>query len=95
MTAVAQPGSRRTEIHDVQPGGGLRLHVREWGRSDGPRILFIHGWSQNPLGAQTRSSRRGFVFVEEATEEVAPPDLRRRKGRCGHASDSAVAIRRA
>jgi hypothetical protein len=47
------------------------------------------------LCAQTRSSRRGFVFVEEATEEVAPPDLRRRKGRFGHASDSAVAIRRA
>jgi pimeloyl-ACP methyl ester carboxylesterase len=46
MTAVA---SGRTEIHDVQGGGGLRLHVREWGRVDGPPILFIHGWSQNHL----------------------------------------------
>jgi collagenase-like PrtC family protease len=26
-------------------------------------------------GAQTRSSRRGFVFVEQAAEEVAPPDV--------------------
>ncbi len=25
---------------------GLRLHVREGGVSDGPPILFIHGWSQ-------------------------------------------------
>jgi non-heme chloroperoxidase len=49
MTAVAQPGSGRMEIHEVQGGGGLRLHVREWGRSDGPPILFIHGWSQNHL----------------------------------------------
>ncbi len=30
-------------------GGGLRLHVREWGKADGPPILFIHGWSQNHL----------------------------------------------
>ena len=33
----------------VQGGGGLRLHVREWGKADGPPILFIHGWSQNHL----------------------------------------------
>jgi non-heme chloroperoxidase len=32
--------------HVVRGGGGLRLHVREWGRADGPPILFIHGWSQ-------------------------------------------------
>ena len=47
MTAVAQAG--RTDIHEVQGGGGLRLHVREWGQADGPPILFIHGWSQNHL----------------------------------------------
>jgi non-heme chloroperoxidase len=35
-----------TTIHDVRGGGGLRLHVREWGRPDGPPILFIHGWSR-------------------------------------------------
>jgi pimeloyl-ACP methyl ester carboxylesterase len=36
-------------VHTVQGGGGLTLHVREWGREDGPPILFIHGWSQNHL----------------------------------------------
>jgi non-heme chloroperoxidase len=37
------------EMHEVSGGGGLRLHVREWGPKDGPAILFIHGWSQNHL----------------------------------------------
>jgi non-heme chloroperoxidase len=45
MTTVAQT---RT-IHTVRGGGGLRLHVREWGREDGPPVLFIHGLSQNHL----------------------------------------------
>ncbi len=45
MTTVAQ--TRR--IHTVRGGGGLRLHVREWGRADGPPILFIHGLSQSHL----------------------------------------------
>jgi non-heme chloroperoxidase len=45
MTTVAQT---RT-IHTVRGGGGLRLHVREWGRVDGPPILFIHGLSQSHL----------------------------------------------
>jgi non-heme chloroperoxidase len=48
MTAVTQP-TGPTTIHTVQGGGGLRLHVREWGRADGPPILFIHGLSQNHL----------------------------------------------
>lgn len=39
--------SRKT--YTVRGGGGLRLHVREWGKPDGPPILFIHGWSQNHL----------------------------------------------
>ena len=37
------------KVHVVRGGGGLRLHVREWGKADGPPILFIHGWSQNHL----------------------------------------------
>jgi non-heme chloroperoxidase len=45
MTTVAQT---RT-IHTVRGGGGLALHVREWGRPDGPPILLIHGWSQSHL----------------------------------------------
>ena len=48
MATTAQlDGRMRT--HTVAGGGGLRLHVREWGRADGPPILFIHGWSQNHL----------------------------------------------
>jgi pimeloyl-ACP methyl ester carboxylesterase len=39
----------RMQIHTVAGGGGLQLHVREWGKVDGPPILFIHGWSQNHL----------------------------------------------
>lgn len=45
MAAVAD--MRRT--HSVKGGGGLRLHVREWGPADGRPILLIHGWSQNHL----------------------------------------------
>jgi pimeloyl-ACP methyl ester carboxylesterase len=51
MTATAQDQqqTRRMQIHSVRGGGGLRLHVREWGNAEGPPILFIHGWSQNHL----------------------------------------------
>ena len=51
MSTVAQNEQRagRMQVHEVRGGGGLRLHVREWGRVDGPPILFIHGWSQNHL----------------------------------------------
>jgi non-heme chloroperoxidase len=49
MSMVDQGARARVRIHSVRGGGGLRLHVREWGRADGPPILFIHGWSQNHL----------------------------------------------
>jgi non-heme chloroperoxidase len=54
MTTVTQPGSRDEQqgpvrIHEVRGGGGLRLHVREWGQADGPPILLIHGLSQSHL----------------------------------------------
>ena len=53
MAAVAKPEAEHhagwMKTHTVSGGGGLRLHVREWGREDGPPILFIHGWSQNHL----------------------------------------------
>jgi non-heme chloroperoxidase len=56
MTTVAQPASLDEHkvagprmIHTVRGGGGLRLHVREWGQADGPPILFIHGLSQSHL----------------------------------------------
>jgi non-heme chloroperoxidase len=48
MTTTTQlDGQMKT--HTVRGGGGLQLHVREWGRPDGPPILFLHGWSQNHL----------------------------------------------
>jgi non-heme chloroperoxidase len=47
MTAVAQSGPMT--VHTVQGGGGLRLHVREWGRPDGPPVLLIHGISASHL----------------------------------------------
>jgi len=50
MTTIAQQmPTGRMKIHTVQGGGGLRLHVREWGHEDGPPILFLHGWSQSHL----------------------------------------------
>jgi pimeloyl-ACP methyl ester carboxylesterase len=45
MSAVAE--TQRT--HTVKGGGGLRLHVREWGPADATPIVLIHGWSQNHL----------------------------------------------
>jgi pimeloyl-ACP methyl ester carboxylesterase len=51
MTTLAQDEKQtgRMKVHTVRGGGGLRLHVREWGNLDGPPILFVHGWSQNHL----------------------------------------------
>ena len=51
MTTLARDEHRtgRMKVHTVKGGGGLRLHVREWGSADGTPILFIHGWSQNHL----------------------------------------------
>lgn len=37
------------QIHTVEGGGGLKLHLREWGKQNAPAILFLHGWSQNHL----------------------------------------------
>src|SRR5262245_2151085 len=50
MATVARPASRgQMRAHTVRGGGGLRLHVREWGKADGTPILLVHGWSQNHL----------------------------------------------
>jgi non-heme chloroperoxidase len=39
----------RMKTYTVKGGGGLQLHVREWGRAEGAPILLIHGLSQNHL----------------------------------------------
>jgi pimeloyl-ACP methyl ester carboxylesterase len=44
-TQMGEPIATR----EVRGGGGLRLHVREWGDADGPPIVFVHGWSQSQL----------------------------------------------
>jgi non-heme chloroperoxidase len=50
MTIFAEPKAPAPmTIHTVRGGGGLRLHVREWGSPDGVPIVFIHGWSQSHL----------------------------------------------
>ena len=36
------------QVHTVE-GGGLQLHVREWGDPQGPAIFLTHGWSQSHL----------------------------------------------
>lgn len=48
VAAEQQPG-RRTKTHTLRGGGGLHLHVREWGRADGAPIVFVHGLSQSHL----------------------------------------------
>jgi non-heme chloroperoxidase len=37
------------EIHTVKGAAGVKLHVREYGKSSGVPILLIHGWSQSYL----------------------------------------------
>jgi non-heme chloroperoxidase len=49
MTVQTRQSTGRMKRHTVLGGGGLQLHVREWGNPDGPPILLIHGWSQNHL----------------------------------------------
>ncbi|CAN7368309.1 alpha/beta hydrolase [Phenylobacterium sp. LjRoot219] len=36
-------------MHTVEGGGGVQLHVRDWGDPGAPPILFLHGWSQHHL----------------------------------------------
>jgi len=42
-------GMTKMITYTVKGGSGVRLHVREWGMSDGPELLFIHGWSQSHM----------------------------------------------
>jgi pimeloyl-ACP methyl ester carboxylesterase len=48
MATVTHPEAQH-QTYTVTGGGGLRLHVREWGNPAGAPILLIHGWSQNHL----------------------------------------------
>jgi non-heme chloroperoxidase len=39
-----------TRRFEAVSADGTRLAVQEWGRSDGPTLLFLHAWSQSHLG---------------------------------------------
>jgi pimeloyl-ACP methyl ester carboxylesterase len=58
-------------IHTVKGAAGLNLHVREYGKSDGIPILFIHGWSQSLL---CWSKQYGSPLADEA--RIVALDLR-------------------
>jgi non-heme chloroperoxidase len=49
MTTTQDPGRTAGTIHTVIGGAGQALHVREWGPTDAPPILMIHGWSGNHM----------------------------------------------
>jgi pimeloyl-ACP methyl ester carboxylesterase len=49
MSVVGSRDQRSARAHTVTGGGGLQLHVREWGTPNGSPIVFIHGLSQNHL----------------------------------------------
>jgi non-heme chloroperoxidase len=70
-------------IRTVSGGGGLQLHVREWGRVVGPSVLLLHGWSGNHM------CWRGQVDSELADEfRLVAVDLRGH-GMSGRPLDSA------
>jgi non-heme chloroperoxidase len=59
------------EIHTVNGAAGVKLHVRECGKSSGVPILLIHGWSQSHL---CWAKQFGSTLKEEA--RIVALDLR-------------------
>ena len=57
-TTERPPMSARIDPHCRSEAAEPALHVREWGRPDGPPLLLIHGWSGNHLcwGRQVASA---------------------------------------
>jgi pimeloyl-ACP methyl ester carboxylesterase len=49
MSVQAGEQTASPKTYEVKGGRGLTLHVREWGRTEGPAIVFIHGFSGNHL----------------------------------------------
>lgn len=59
------------QIHTITGGGGLPLHVREWGDAARPAVLLIHGWSQSHL-----SWVRQFDSDLARTHHIVAMDIR-------------------
>ena len=49
MTMTERSDVVASTIRTVEGGGGMALHVREWGPPSGHPMLLIHGWSGNHL----------------------------------------------
>jgi pimeloyl-ACP methyl ester carboxylesterase len=71
------------KIHTVQGAGGVKLHVRERGKTAGIPILLIHGWSQSllaefrwALAAARRYEDLRYGRARQASR--APADIPRR-----------------
>ncbi len=47
MTTTTRQAAKWMRTHTIRGGGGVRLHVREWGQPDAPPVVLIHGISQN------------------------------------------------
>jgi hypothetical protein len=74
MTTVAQT----TTTHTVRGGGGLRLHVPEWGKTEGPPILLIHGLPRTQ--AQP-------AFQEERGDEQHPEQHQVQQQACARSAE--------
>jgi non-heme chloroperoxidase len=47
MTTSTRHEDTGMRTHTIRGGGGVGLHVREWGPPDAPPVVLIHGLSQN------------------------------------------------
>ena len=47
MTTSTRHEETGMRTHTIRGGGGVGLHVREWGPPDAPPVVLIHGLSQN------------------------------------------------
>jgi pimeloyl-ACP methyl ester carboxylesterase len=47
MATTTRPAASGMRTQTIVGGGGVRLHVREWGPPDAPPVVLIHGISQD------------------------------------------------
>jgi len=61
------------KINSVVGGGGVKLHVREWGKVNAPPVLFVHEWSQDHLCWQERPSASISLMACGIVSGYSPP----------------------